>query len=164
IKLGDVLSFSDFCHHTICMHPFFYCEELEELLSVWYKLSEYCFKRPPLPCPIPLTNLFPVLGNSYYSFNVYEFSDKYLRSLIGELIFAYNLFYNKLAFQFLQDLMEAIRRKAQKENNNSVLNFVNSFYRHSYGGGQEKEGFGEFYDEGGGIGIIHTIINLGEGK
>jgi len=61
-------------------------------------------------------------------------------------------------------LMMAIKKKAQKERNDKIQNFVDSFYLHVYGEGQRGEGFGEFDYEGGGIGVIHTSINLGKGE
>jgi len=105
-----------------------------------------------------MSNL-PILGSNCISYNVYDFSNKYLLGHIGELIYARRLPYNKSAFRFLQDLLNKIRRKAEKEQLEDVLNFVSSFYRYGYGG-QEGGGNGEFDYEGGGIGIIHTAINL----
>ena len=52
-------------------------------------------------------------------------------------------------------LLYAIKRKAERKRLTDVLNFVSSFYRY---------GYGEINYEGGGIGIIHTTMNLGEGE
>jgi len=89
-----------------------------------------------------------------------------MRGVIGELIYARKLPYNKTAFQFLQDLLSVIKEKAKKENLKNVLNFISSFdaykYAYKYGDGQGDEGYVEFNYEGGGIGVIHTTINLGK--
>ena len=76
------------------------------------------------------------------------------------LLFSLKLPCNKSALQFLQDLLYAIKRKAERKRLTDVLNFVSSFYRYGYGG-QGGEGYGEINYEGGGIGIIHTTMNLG---
>lgn len=165
ISIENILSSTDFCEPSMfCPHPLFRCRDPEELFHLCYKLYRHYFRKPFFPYPIFPNNLLPVIGNSIRSCNVHEFTDKYLRALIGEFTFAYELFYNKPVFQFLQELMIAIRRKAQRERNDKILNFVDSFCQHAYGEGQGGEGFGEFDYEGGGIGIIHTVINLGEGE
>ena len=132
--------------------------ELKECLYILHELLHFhrgYFRYPPFICNLP------IFGNSCISYNAYDFSDKYLRGYIGELIYAEKLLYNGFAFQFLQDLFYAIKEKAKRERLRDVLNFVSSFYRYGYGG-QGGEGYGEISDEGGGIGIIHTAVNLGE--
>ena len=162
ISIEHILPSTDFYEPLMfCPHPPFHFRDAEEL---WYKLCRHYFRKPFFPYPIFQNNLLPVIGNSSRSCNVHEFTEKYLRALIGEFTFTYEFSYNQPAFQFLQDLMMAIRKKAQRETNDKIQNFVNSFYQHAYGEGQGGEGFGEFDYEGGGIGIIHTVINLGEGE
>ena len=78
-------------------------------------------------------------------------------------MFSLKLPCNKSALQFLQDLLYAIKRKTERKRLTDVLNFVSSFYRYGYGG-QGGEGYGEINYEGGGIGIILTTMNLGEGE
>jgi len=102
----------------------------------------------------------PILGNNCISYNAYDFSDNYLRGLIGELIYAKKLPYNRSAFKFLQDLLYVIKKKAEKDDEKDIINFVSSFYRYKYGR-QGSEGYSEFDNNGGGIGIIHTTVNLG---
>lgn len=165
ISIKHILPSTDFYEPLMFYpHPHFHFRDAEELSHIWYKLCRHYFRKLFFSYPIFQNNFLPVIGNSIRSCNVHEFTEKYLRALIGELTFAYEFSYNQPAFQFLQDLMMAIRRKAQRERNDKIQNFVNSFYQHAYGEGQGGEGFGEFDHEGGGIGIIHTVIDLGEGE
>jgi hypothetical protein len=55
-------------------------------------------------------------------------------------------------------------RKAQRERRTEIMDFINEFFRYPYGNGEGgmKQDV-EFDYEGGGIGIIYTSINLGEG-
>jgi hypothetical protein len=91
--------------------------------------------------------------------------DKYLRGNIGELTYSGIGIYNTPAFEFLRELLSAIMIKAQKEKKDEFIDFINEFFRHPYGGneGGMREDV-EFDYEGGGIGIIYTSINLGEGE
>ena len=165
ISIEHILLSTDFYAPLMfCPYHHFHFRDLEELFYIWHKLCRHYFRKPFFPYPVFPNNFLPVIGNSIRSSNVHEFTEKYLRSLIGELVFAHEFFYNQPLFQFLQDFMMAIRRKAQTERNDRILNFVKSFCQHGYGEGQRGEGFGEFDYEGGGIGIIHTFINLGEGE
>ena len=105
---------------------------------------------------------FPLLGVSCVAYNCYDFSDKYLIGLIGEMIYAKKMFYNRLAFQFLQDFLMSVKAKAIKKNQKEIREFVDSFYQFEYSNPPKYEGSGESDYEGGGIGIIHTIIKLSE--
>jgi len=145
---------------------FLYCYllndmDFEECLYILHDLIHFHLRYfrhfPPFICNLP------ILSNSCMSYNVYDFSNKYLMGYIGELIYAKKLPYNKAAFQFLHDLLSVIRKKAEREELEDVLKFISS-YNYGYGGGKEVERYEESNYEGGGIGIIHTIINLGEGE
>jgi len=130
--------------------------DFEDWLYILHKLIHFYpryFRYLPFICNLP------ILGNSCKTYNVYDFSDKYLRGCIGEPIYAEKLSYNRVALQFLHDLLYAIEKKAKREKLEDVLNFISSFYSYGYGG-QGVEGYGEIDYDGGGIGIIHTIINL----
>jgi len=130
---------------------------IEELFYFWRRLW-----RRGMPFPFYFIG---ILGFSHFAFNIHEFGDKYLRGNIGEIIYSDNGIYNTSTLDFLRDLLSAIKRKAQKEKRTEFINFVNEFFAHPYGGNQGgmREGV-EFDYEGGGIGIIYTSINLGEGK
>ena len=162
-KLNDLLMYVDFNLFWNFYSYFLYGIDFEEWLYILYKFIKFIYPyKWPLVCPY-IWNV-PVLGNSCISYNTYDFVDKYLRGYMGELIYAKNLPYNHPVLQFLQDLLIAIKKKAKKERLNNVLNFISSFYQYGYEGGQNIEGYSEFNYEGGGIGIIYTIINLGEGE
>ncbi|GIV41536.1 MAG: hypothetical protein KatS3mg034_0846 [Vicingaceae bacterium] len=139
--------------------------DVEECIYIFHKFIHYyprCLEYFPFVCDLP------VLGNKCISYNVYDFSNKYLLGHIGELIYAKELPYNNSAFQFLQDLLNAIGRKANRENlSDNISKFMSSFYKYEYadswnGGGIEEYGKVDYED--GGIGIIHTNVNLGEGE
>lgn len=152
------------CSCFPCYLLYGYDIDFEECFYILHKLFHF---YPRYFRPLPFICKFPILGNSCISYNVYDFSNKYLIGHIGELIYAKKLSYNRSAFHFLQDLLNAVRRKAEREHLEDVSNFISSFYKYGYGD-QEGEGYKEFnreFDyEGGGIGIIHTIVNLGEGE
>lgn len=112
----------------------------------------------------------PVMGNSCIAFNAHDFSNKYLTGNIGELIYASNFSYNRPAFWFLHELLAMIESKAKREKEKNLLEFVNSFYRYRYNHNFDRDRVGgiqgniddnESYYEGGGIGIVHTTIDLG---
>lgn len=133
---------------------------IEELLYIWSKMHRYRMHIPFFP-----PNFIGILGFSRYASNIYDFTDKYLRGYIGELTYSDIGVYNTPAFDFLRELLSAIMKKAQKEKKTGVANFVKEFFKYPYSGneGGMREGI-EFDYEGGGIGIIHTSINLGEGE
>jgi len=143
-------------------------------------------------CLNHLYHNFNVLGYNYYSANVYEFIDNYLRGNIGELCYTPIGKYNESAADFIYDLLENI--KNSKDSNGSEIGktFYNIFYKYPYvysrgskgntdnkqgiktsnrdadrgNGDNGKNGGGSYLDsnnegeEGRGIGIIHTLINI----
>src|SRR3989338_2504737 len=133
---------------------------IEELFYFWRKLW-----RHGMPIPFSPPYFIGILGFSRSASNIHEFVDKYLRGNIGELTYSDIGIYNTPAFDFLRELLSAIMRKAQKEKKAEFINFIDEFFRHPYGGneGGMREGV-EFDYEDGGIGIVYTSINLGEGK
>lgn len=133
---------------------------IEESLYIWHKM---CRHRMLIPFFPPF--FIDILGFSRYASNIHDFTDKYLRGYIGELTYSDIGVYNTPAFDFLRELLSAIMKKAQKEKKTEGVNFVKEFFKHPYGGneGGMREGV-EFDYEGGGVGIIHTSINLGEGE
>ncbi|MEZ0345229.1 MAG: hypothetical protein ABWK01_01590 [Infirmifilum sp.] len=106
-----------------------------------------------------------ILGFSRCSPNVHDFVDKYLRGYIGELIYSDVGAYNRPALDFLHELLSAIMKKAEKENNEEVESFVSEFFDYPYSdypGGMKEDV--NFDYEGGGIAIIYTLIDLGGGE
>jgi hypothetical protein len=133
---------------------------IKDLFYIWRKLW-----RHGMPIPFFAPYFIGILGFSRSASNIHDFVDKYLRGYIGELTYSDIGIYNTPAFDFLCELFSAIMRKAQKEEKIEFINFIDEFFRHPYGGqeGGIREGV-EFDYEGGGIGIIYTSINLGEGR
>ncbi len=134
--------------------------DIEELFYIWRKVW-----RHKLPIPFFPPYFIGILGFSRYASNVHNFVDKYLRGYIGDLTYSDMGVYNTSAFDFLHELLSAIMRKAQRDKRDDVINCVNEFFSHPYSGNQGgmREDI-EFDYEGGGIGIIYTSINLGEGE
>jgi hypothetical protein len=132
---------------------------IEELLYFWREL-----RRHNIISPLYF-NFIGILGFSRCASNIHDFVDKYLRGNIGELTYSAIGIYNAPALGFLCELFSAIMKKARKENKIDIINFIKEFFRHPYSGneGGMREGV-EFDYEGGGIGIIWTSINLGEGE
>ncbi len=146
----------------------------------WHHIEEFydCWRRlwrHRMPVPFSPLYFFPhyfmgILGCSRSASNIHDFVDKYLRGYIGELTYSDIGIYNTPALDFLCELFSAIMRKALKENKTNkteLINFVKEFFMYSYGGNQGgiREGIEFDYEgEGGGIGIIYTLINLGEGE
>ena len=94
---------------------------------------------------------------------MYDFSDKYLRGYIGELIYSKVRIYNKPALEFLLRLFYIMKEKARREKINELEEFVSEFLTYSYD--NYKRGIEKGVEpdsNGGGIGIIYTLINLGE--
>ena len=66
---------------------------------------------------------------------------------------------------FLYELLSAIKIKAKRENKQDILNFIDAFFRYGFSDDEGEGGFreGNVFDfDGGGIGVVHTVINLGE--
>ncbi len=165
LKLEDLLLYGGkeyYLNLRSRMFPWDICE-CPECLYILRELYHF-LKDYRYPKFYPLMCWSPVLGNSCMAYNSYEFSDKYLRGCIGEMIYAKNLRYNHYAFQFLRDILSMIEKKARKENLENILKFVLSLNFNNYVGSQDDKGYDQFNYEGGGIGIIHTAIYLGEDK
>lgn len=113
-------------------------------------------------CPTFCPTFWPILGNCHISFDVYQFIDEYLRANVGEPVFAEIGLDNSQARTLLHDLLTALKIKAKREKSKKMLDFVKSFRKFPYAD-KEKNQSNEnidFNPEGGGIGIIHTTIDL----
>ena len=139
--------------------------------------NEPCMRRGISPCLVFLSNNVPVpfncmqplglFGNCTYAQHVYDFTDKYLRLLIGEFTYFHDNFYNSGAKDLLQDLIEAIRQKAEKEKKRTLAAFVKEFKKYQYTDDKEeatRRDPPDFDIDGGGFGIVYTTINVGEGN
>ncbi|GFP37903.1 hypothetical protein HKBW3S44_01583, partial [Candidatus Hakubella thermalkaliphila] len=134
--------------------PYFYPDinELLYLIDKFYR--RYGFKW---------YFLWNIFDNYHYAYNTFDFTHKYLTMGIGEPLFMKIGIDNLHARNFLHEFLSAIRIKVREERD--VLNFMDGFFRYRYAGNGGEGGFRqniEFDFEGGGIGVIHTIINLGE--
>jgi len=117
------------------------------------------------PLPLLPFGWFPVFGNCHFCHDTSNFVQEYLRMNIGEPIFMKIGMDNPQARSFIHEVMSTIKRKAKKERAQGILNFIDAFLKFPYADKEGQNRFNEGVDfdfEGGGIGIIHTIINLGE--
>lgn len=136
--------------------PYFY-PDVDELLYLMHKFYKYYGSKWYF-----LWNLF---GNYHHAYNTFDFAHKYLTIGIGEPTFMKIGIDNSQAKSFLHELLSAASVKARREGDGRLLDFVDRFLGYGYAGGEGEGGFRqgvEFDSEGGAIGIIHTIINLGE--
>ncbi len=163
-RLGDIFkAMKDICGY---FPPYdMYCNDTEEILKIILHLQR--FQR--FPYYRPFTKMceywkpwlcYPrVLGNICVASNAYDFAHVYLLGHVGEPIYTATRTINRQAFEFLHDLLRVIRHKGKREYDD----FVKSFAVFPYAsvdppdrGRQEIE----FDPEGGGLGIVHTLINL----
>ena len=104
-------------------------------------------------------------NNYHFSYNIFDFAHKYLTVGIGEPVFMVRGIDNPQARSLLHELLSAARIKAERERLSDLLRFVDGFVEYNYAPNEERKeprrGI-EFDFRGGGIGIIHTTINLGE--
>ena len=136
---------------------------INELIHVSYKMYKYGgLRRFPYCLPFPIG----IGGTSCYARHLHDYTDKYLRSFIGEPTYAEIGIYNPQARIFLLELLSATLKKVRAEKKKAAVNFLREFLNYSYGDNQ-RGGFQEeveFDYEDGGIGIICTVVDLGEGK
>lgn len=97
------------------------------------------------------------------------FVDAYLRGCVGELVYALGVI-NEPALKFLHELLLAVKSKAEKikktlpELAEDMLRLVNDFFSYPYDDFEApSRPSADFRVEGGGIGIVHTVIDLGGG-
>lgn len=170
VSKETLLSLFDALCPCPCYFPF-YMRYWEGIFCDWCELFEKFYRYRLLPYIYPRGRFFwPMLGNSLLSRDVCEFTANYLMANIGEIVFAYGLPHNAGALAFLKQLMKIIQIKARKEKQEELSQLAEDYFSISYSsaggqGGEGGEGPEEFpYEEGGGIGIIYTVIDLGEGQ
>jgi hypothetical protein len=81
---------------------------------------------------------------------------------IGEPVFMKVGLDNPQSRNFLYELMDVIENKAKKEGDRRTLDFINEFHRFPYEEKNRSDKDPDFDFEAGEIGIIQTIIDLGE--
>jgi len=108
---------------------------------------------------------YPMLGDSHYCSNAYIFSDRFLKLNIGELVFNGLGTYNQQARILIQDLIGELRRRKIKTREPELSAFLSHLIsfpcddEDNVGNDGNEPGF-DVND--GGIGIVHTKIDLGE--
>jgi len=131
----------------------------------WSPMVEFCrcFYKPYCDLCFYLSPFNQILGNCHFSMNVYDFASKYLRLCIGEPTETKVGISNLKAKKFLYELLSSI--KAKRKGIMEVVGFIDGYLKYALSNGGGEGGFiqddvSDF--EGGGIGIVHTIINLSE--
>jgi hypothetical protein len=132
---------------------------IEELYGLADNKVSYVLGWAPLPIH-PLW--YTLFGNCHFCHHVFSFVDEYLKMNIGEPVFMKVGLDNPQSRNFLYELMDAIENKAKKEGDRRTLDFINEFNRFPYEDKNRSDKDPDFDFEGGEIGIIHTIIDLGE--
>jgi len=124
------------------------------------KLSAY-FGGLQMGSPI----CYPGFCDCHFSPNTYIFADRLLKLNIGELVFSSLGNYNHQARVFIQDLFGELRRRMLKTREPKLTEFmrhVGSFPCADENNVENDKGNPDIEANDGGIGIIHTTINLGE--
>ncbi|AHF81121.1 hypothetical protein [Thermococcus paralvinellae] len=161
IKLADLVNL----HRVELYSPIGFNNCIDD----WIELCIHLCLKGCLPtlCSSNCWGRLPVLSSSCIAYNILEFAEKYLLSLIGELIYGYSINYNKQAFEFLHSIMSTIKTLASKEDTwGKYSQLVDLFYKYKYAknNGINPDPNIQFNDlpiDGGGIGIVYTTISLG---
>ena len=95
--------------------------------------------------------------------NIHDFIHKFLIGCIGEPIYTNRKVVNGSAFIFLHKIMSLLRIRARRERRADIENLVKDFFNFPYSTNPDfrEENIDSTEDEGG-IGIIFTLIDLGE--
>jgi hypothetical protein len=108
---------------------------------------------------------YPVFDDCLFSPNVYIFADRFLKLNIGELVFSSLGIYNRQGRVFVKDLFGELRRRMLKTREPKLTEFMRHLESFPYA---DENDVGRDNDNpdieanDGGIGIVHTTINLGE--
>lgn len=114
---------------------------------------------------LPIAN--KVLASCLFSQNIYDFSSDYLRSNIGEFIHAEVGPYNFKAKKFFHDFLYSMSNVEEKKHKEDINAFLNNFQQYPYTAGDNfslERPQDSFNFKAGGIGIVHTIVDVGEEK
>lgn len=118
-------------------------------------------------------NFWSLFGNHHYAYNSFDFAHKYLTIGIGEPTYMSGAG-NSQVRSFVHELMEALRNKGkndekkakngeEKDKAEKLLKFADGFLAIPYTGIDDKINPSEKMESnfnGGGIGIVHTTINI----
>jgi hypothetical protein len=109
--------------------------------------------------------------NRIFAGNVFDFVEQYVLLSIGEPIYAsYGPFTaNRPAMRFLRELLQAARTKAARDGDQAVVDFVDRYVSVRLGGVNADGDHADAHNNnvepeitGGGIGIVHLVVNIGE--
>jgi len=127
----------------------------------FYSLTQYADR-----CGFPFRSVTcSPFCNHHHAYNTFDFAHRFLRVGIGEPVLTTGRLDNLQAKGLLHDLMSGIRIRARREGRPELLGVVDRFFRYAYPEGGRPDEFPVTSDsdlEGGGIGVIHTILDLGE--
>jgi len=129
--------------------------KVSEVLLTYYDRYFYscCRQLYTLPFYADLT----ILGFCHFAPDILYFTDNYLRGNIGEMTCSCIGNYNKSASEFIRELVKGLKKREDKRE------FAEEFLKYKCVCNDKNNDEPPEVDfEGGGIGIIWTIINLGE--
>lgn len=128
--------------------------ELLYLVDKFYKYSGYNWRF-----------LWSIFGNHHYAHNVYDFAHKYLTVSIGEPVFMKIGIDNPHVRGLLYELLTGLKTQAKRNGMIALSEFTDEFFKYNYARGEGRDNSNENIEyefDGGGMGIIHTIIDLKE--
>ena len=143
----DVGRLSDLCLRYGDAFLSFVPEVIDFMSLRWMlrRTSPYSLIVPPSVC---------------FASNVYSFAERYLGFLVGEPVYSEVGVYNTRARELVLDIIHTLKRRAESVGDEALLRFSREFLRYPYGdSGPAVEP--SLSGEGGGLGIIYTVINLG---
>jgi len=138
-------------------YPQYFHPGIDELLD----LMHIAYGRGRLGAYLPWDSF----SNYHHACNTFDFAHKYLTMGIGEPVFIKAGIDNPGARAFLNEWLSAALIKAKREGAEALEECVDGFFGYTYSGCDGEDSIiedVEFDLEGGGLGIIHTTVDLGE--
>lgn len=144
---------------------------LEELYELNNLCSLYRFEQKNYPylngLLLTIMGRFPssdIFGNCEFSPHVYDFVHHYLRMRVGEPILMNASIFNPQLKDFLAELLNMIKKRAQKTKSTELAKFVSllSQTNDSNDNGKDSSSEDSEANDNQGIGIIHVTIDLRE--
>jgi hypothetical protein len=101
---------------------------------------------------------------SAFSANAHHFIQEYLRGCVGETIFGIGIDYDKESLKLIRDIFRNLKERGKKISDASLESFADSFLNIPYAIDNKDESQGRDFNGDGGIAIIYTKVDLGDGK
>lgn len=101
---------------------------------------------------------------SAFSANAYHFIQEYLRGCVGETIFGIGIKYDEESLKLIRDIFMSLKERGKKINDASLESFADSFLNIPYAIDNKDESHGRDFNGDGGIAIIYTKVDLGDGE